>query len=222
MANYAIDPQLLLPYLPAKTEVDLWNGVCYVSLVGFMFVNTRVLGVPIPFHRDFEEINLRFYVRHQAGGEWKRGVVFIKEIVPKAALTLVANALYHEHYETMPTRHRWQVEGECLEVEYGWRKERWNSFRIKTEKDPMDLPADSEEEFITEHFWGYTKLSEDRTAEYPVEHPRWQIYRVRNYEIEVDYQNVYGPEFSFLTNEKPRSVFLAEGSEIAVGRGNTI
>ena len=45
--------------------------MCYVSLVGFMFKNTRLLNIPIPFHTDFEEVNLRFYVKHFDGNEWK-------------------------------------------------------------------------------------------------------------------------------------------------------
>jgi uncharacterized protein YqjF (DUF2071 family) len=122
MANYVVDPALLSAYLPAYTEIDLWNNRCYVSLVGFMFVNTRVLGVKIPFHINFEEVNLRFYVRHQSKGEWKRGVVFIKEIVPRSALTFIANTLYHENYETMPMRHVWEKTIDKLRIAYIWKK----------------------------------------------------------------------------------------------------
>src|SRR5262249_31152496 len=107
MANYAIDKNILTPSIPAKTELDLWNDTCYVSLVGFMFLNTSIKGFKIPFHINFEEVNLRFYVRYQDGTEWKRGVVFIKEIVPKPALTFVANTAYGEHYETMRMDHSW-------------------------------------------------------------------------------------------------------------------
>ena len=49
LANYAVDPALLQPMVPHKTELDLWNDTCYVSLVGFMFVNTRLLGIKVPF-----------------------------------------------------------------------------------------------------------------------------------------------------------------------------
>lgn len=105
LANYIIDQKLLVKYLPAGTELDLWNGNCYVSLVGFMFVNTKLLGIKIPFHTNFEEVNLRFYVKRFDQGEWKRGVVFIKEIVPKPALTFVANTVYNENYETLPMEH---------------------------------------------------------------------------------------------------------------------
>ena len=75
LANYKVEPELLKPYLPYGTELDLWQDSCYLSLVGFMFVNTKIKGVKIPFHVNFEEVNLRFYVKRYDNGEWKRGVV---------------------------------------------------------------------------------------------------------------------------------------------------
>lgn len=222
MANYAIDASILHKYLPFATEIDLWKGTCYVSLVGFMFVNTRLKGLRIPFHGNFEEVNLRFYVRHKSSQEWKRGVVFIKEIVPRPVITLVANTIYGENYETMPMRHSWSSESEHLNVKYEWRKQNWNSFQLQAEKTPTDIANGSEEEFITEHFWGYTKIDSKSTSEYRVEHPRWQIYPVKDFSIDVDFQKIYGDDFGFLSNQKPVSVFLAEGSDITVRSGTII
>lgn len=219
MANYSIDKRLLLPYLPHKTEIDLWNNTCYVSLVGFMFLNTRVRGIKIPFHVDFEEVNLRFYIRSNHHGKWKRGVVFIKEIVPRPALAWVANTLYGEHYETLPMQHAWKTPGDSLQVEYKWKGQTWNSLAVTTGAMPMDILDNSEEEFITEHYWGYTKHGERKTLEYGVEHPRWQVYETKDYAISVDFASTYGREFAFLTQEKPTSVFLAEGSEVLVKSG---
>ena len=121
IVNYLIDPDRLLPYLPHKTELELWNGQCYVSLVGFRFINTKLKGISLPFHRDFEEINLRFYVRYKDGNTWKRAVTFIKEIVPKAALTFVANSFYSEKYITLPTRHHWDLHNDSIKVIYEWK-----------------------------------------------------------------------------------------------------
>lgn len=222
MANYAVDPLLVQQYLPAKTEIDFWNGTCYVSLVGFMFQQTRLKGVRIPFHTDFEEVNLRFYVRFNDNGEWKRGVVFIKEIVPKPALTFVANVVYHEKYETMPMEHEWINSDDSLSVEYRWRKGTWHSLRVVTEKIPAPIKPHSEEEFITEHYWGYTKVNDRTTSEYGVEHPRWDVYPTKAYAIDVDFGRVYGNAFDFLKKETPRSVFLAEGSAIQVKTGRMI
>lgn len=222
MANYAVDPSLLKKYLPYKTEIDLWNNTCYVSLVGFMFINTRLLGIKIPFHTNFEEVNLRFYVRYLDDGQWKRGVVFIKEIVPKPALTFVANTVYKEKYETMPMRHSWTTTEDRLVVEYAWKKKSWNSFKVTAESKSALVQKDSGEEFITEHYWGYTQLSPTKTSEYGVEHPTWQVYSVIDSQIDVDFHDVYGNDFAFLKNEKPKSVFLAEGSPIVVKSGSII
>ena len=160
LANYEIDPKILADDLPYGTELDLWNGKCYLSLVGFMFVNTRMLGIKIPWHVNFEEVNLRFYVKRNMPDGWRRGVVFIKEIVPKPALAIVANTLYREHYQSMPMNHSWIMEKDYLEVEYAWRKKRqWQYFRVRTHSQVVSLAKGSEAEFITEHYWGYTKIN---------------------------------------------------------------
>lgn len=222
LANYSVDRKILEPYLPAKTEMDTWNGVCYLSLVGFMFKNTRLKGFKIPFHSDFEEVNLRFYVRFTEAGQWKRGVVFIKEFVPKPALAWVASTFYQEHYETLPMSHSWSATAEDLSVNYMWKKGRWNSLKIITDKKPGLIRDGSEEEFITEHYWGYTRISKERTSEYRVEHPKWEVYQTKDYLVDADFGDLYGPDFNFLTPEKPKSVFLAEGSEIKVMDGREI
>jgi uncharacterized protein YqjF (DUF2071 family) len=222
MANYAVDEKILHPWLPRHTEIDLWNNTCYVSLVGFMFVDTKVMGFKVPFHIDFEEVNLRFYVRHYDGNTWKRGVVFIKEIVPRPALTFVANTLYKENYETMPMRHSWTSSPEQITVEYQWKKKQWNTLRVMGESAPEIVRPGSEEEFITEHYWGYTRVGESKTSVYQVEHPTWRVYSTRDYFIDVDFEAVYGSAFAFLQSEQPRSVFLAEGSNIVVKGGEVL
>lgn len=216
MANYVMDPAVLEPYLPHKTELDFWQGKCYVSLVGFMFLNTRLLGIKVPFHTHFEEVNLRFYVRFNDGGEWKRGVVFMREIVPKYALSLVANTVYGERYQTMQMKHDWQDTGDELKVSYHWKKDRWHSIAAKANRQSQPIIAGSEEEFITEHYWGYTRHGIGKSSEYKVEHPRWEVYPVQDYSLDVDYTLLYGKDFSDLNHAKPKSVFLAEGSGIKV------
>lgn len=223
IANYAIDKDLLHEYVPAGTELDLWNGMCFVSLVGFMFKNTRLLGFKIPYHVNFEEVNLRFYVKRLEQGEWKRGVVFIKEIVPKRALTFVANTIYNENYETMPMGHKWTENETSSIVEYTWIKAgKENKFQVTASKNPSEIAPGSETEFITEHYWGYAKVNDRKSNEYEVTHPRWKAYEVKDYQIHVDFGAVYGKTFDFLNAAKPTSVMLAEGSEITVENKRTI
>jgi uncharacterized protein len=179
LANYEVPTELLQPYLPHKTHLDLWQNTCYVSLVGFMFCNTRLKGIKIPFHTNFEEVNLRFYVKYlDEKTGWKRGVTFIKEIVPKPAITWVARTLYGEPYETMPMKHSWQTSQNQMLTEYEWKTKKptkWHSIQLKTSAKAVEMLPESEEEFITEHFWGYTKRSNTKTSEYGVEHPRWLV-----------------------------------------------
>ena len=217
IANYEFSPAILEKYLPAFTKLDSWNGKHYVSLIGFMFLNTKMLGLKIPFHVNFEEVNLRFYVKFKEGDEWKRGVVFVKELVPKKALTIVANTLYKEHYQAVPMSHSWKIDNETIAVEYGWKiNQELQTFSLQAENKPMEIPEGSEAEFITEHYWGYTKVTNSKTYEYEVRHPRWKTYPVKNHSIQVDFRKVYGKDFSFLNSQTPISVMLAEGSEISV------
>ena len=217
LANYAIDEAVLQKYVPYKTEIDKWNGTCYVSLVGFMFVNTKLLGIKIPGYVNFEEVNLRFYVRYKDGSEWKRGVVFIKEIVPKYALTFVANTLYKEHYQTLPMSHDWLLLKDKRVITYEWiNQKQKQSIRVNTALESQTILPGSEEEFITEHYWGYTKVNEQTTFEYEVTHPHWEHYPVHKHEIKVDFELNYGPDFAVLNHAKPTSVMLAEGSAITV------
>lgn len=219
LAQYEVDAAILLKYLPPHTELDDWQGKFYVSLVGFMFVDVKLRGINIPFHTTFEEVNLRFYVKFKDGDLWKRGVVFIKEIVPLPAITFVANTIYKENYQTLPMKHLWIEQAHQIEVDYLWKNKTWNKFSVTADSKLAEIPIGSEEEFITEHYWGYTKIGLNRTSEYGVEHPRWEMYPVSDFTIDVDFGVNYGDDFSFLTGVKPDSVMLAEGSEIRVMKG---
>jgi uncharacterized protein YqjF (DUF2071 family) len=215
--NYEIDAEILEKYVPAGTEIDTWNNKCYASLVGFMFKNTKVIGVKFPFHINFEEVNLRFYVKRFENGEWKRGVVFIKEIVPKKAITFIANTLYQEHYETQQMDHEIIEKKNTSTFIYEWKNaDKWNTIQVETKKNPTEIEPDSEAEFITEHYFGYTKIDKDTTFEYEVQHPRWEQYEVINHQIDIDFLKSYGLDFEFLQTTQPTSIFLAKGSEIKV------
>ncbi|MEJ7611166.1 MAG: DUF2071 domain-containing protein [Ferruginibacter sp.] len=217
MANYVIDPALLAPYLPVRTELDLYKGKCYVSLIGFMFEQTTVLGIRIPFHVNFEEVNLRFYVRFKEDGVWKRGAVFIKEIVPKRAISFVANNLYNEKYITLPMMHYYREEENRIELGYHWKyRGSWNKLEAITETDAIPMQQGSKEEFISEHYWGYSRFNARTTIEYGVAHVPWYIHPVKDYTIVCDFEKLYGPAFAFMNNNIPDSVFMAKGSPISI------
>lgn len=221
MLNYEIEPSVLAPFVPAGTELDAWQGSTLVSVVGFLFLNTRVFGIPIPFHRNFEEVNLRFYVRRKAEDGWRRGVVFIKEIVPRAAIALVARTLYHEPYIALPMAHRIETEsGSVKSVEYSWRfNGRQNSLQLTTRGRAQLLREGSEAEFITEHYWGYNAQPDGATLEYRVAHPRWLVYDVASAKLNCNIAGLYGECFSDSLNREPASAFLAEGSAVTVHQG---
>lgn len=223
MANYAIDPAVLTPYVPYHTELDAYEGIHYVSLVGFLFTNVKLRGFAVPFHTTFEEVNLRFYVRFKEGQQWKRGVVFLKEIVPRRAITFVANTLYGEKYATHPMKHEWRQQGDDLHVSYDWKVgNEWNYIKATAAATATPLQQGSAEEFITEHYWGYTFVNDRSTGVYQVAHPRWNIHAVKNYAIECNAATLYGKSFETALNQPPGSVFLADGSAIEVYKGSKV
>lgn len=218
-ANYEIDPAVLRKYVPPKTELDKWSDRCFVSLVGFMFLKTKLLGIPVPFHTNFPEVNLRFYVKYHEQGEWKRGVVFIKEIVPHRALSFVANYFFREKYVTMPMQYTWEngnADGE-QRVSYQWKyRGSWNRLEVNAAQSGSCCGHGSKEAFITEHFWGYSSAPGDKTAVYRVAHPSWLIHPVPDYQVSCDFGALYGDAFRCLNKSVPASVFLADGSPVTV------
>ena len=219
MLSYEVDPDLVRPLAPAGTEIDFFQGRTYLSLVGFMFLDTTVKGLPIPFHRNFEEVNLRFYVRRQVGDEVRRGVVFVKEIVPRAAIAWVARTFYGERYVSLPMRHA--ISADC--VEYAWQLDHnWNNLEVTLAGDPYLPAAGSEEQFITEHYWGYAAQRNGGTVEYQVTHPSWQVWRASASSASVSVRELYGEQFVDSLSTDPTSAFVAEGSEVTVHSGQRL
>jgi len=225
MLNYRVDPQLLQPLLPRATQLDLYDGAAYVSLVGFMFRDTRVRGLAIPCHRTFEEVNLRFYVVHETPqGELRRGVVFIRELVPRTAIALVARAVYKEPYLAVPMSHEVALDPRTGgTASYTW-SHAGSEFRLEATASgaACESPEGSEAEFITEHYWGYTRRSGGRTAEYRVEHPRWQVWNAESASFSGAAGPLYGARIAEILADRPRSAFLAVGSQVAVYPGDKV
>lgn len=216
LINYEVEPSLLADRVPIGTSLDIAEGRCFVSLVAFMFRNTRVIGLPIPFHINFEEVNLRFYVKRETVGETRRGVVFIKEIVPRVAIATVARVFYGEPYQAWRMHHSISD----ASVSYEWIKGiSENKLSVSRGENTGVPEGGSHGEFIIEHYWGYTDRGRGRTDEYKVEHPKWEMFVVENPEINVDFAETYGKEFDFLSRQKPYSLLLAKGSDISVYKG---
>ena len=216
MLNFVVDPKIVAPLVPPGTELDFENGETFLSVVGFLFLDTRLLGLPIPLHCDFEEVNLRFYVRKKSADTWRRGVVFVRELVPRRAIALVARAFYGEKYLALPMKHEIEHVDPKLKVEYSWRRGRkWESLKMSASGEPQAIAAGSHAEFITEHYWGYTCVRAG-CSEYRVEHPRWKIWNANNFEFRGDTAALYGPQFVETLSAPPRSAFIAEGSPITI------
>ena len=227
MLNFEVDPMMLRPLVPAGTELDDWRARTFVSVVGFLFLKTRVLGMAIPFHRNFEEVNLRFYVRRRMSDGWRRAVVFVKELVPRTAIALTARMVYGENYLAVPMSHGVEVKaggGPAIRrVFYCWKfNGRENQIQMTVQGDAQKIEPGSQEEFITEHYWGYTRRRDGGTREYRVDHPRWRVWTARDARLEGDIARLYGEQFVEPLQAPPASAFLADGSEVMVSKGSSL
>ena len=223
--NYACPPRLLEPLVPAGTELDAWQGETLVSLVGFLFTDTRLKGIAIPWHRTFEEVNLRFYVRRTTpAGELRRAVVFIRELVPRAAIATVARWTYNEPYQTVPMSHDIALDATTGgAAAYGWTYA-GADYRLgaTVRGAAAPLAPGSEAAFITEHYWGYTRQRDGGTVEYRVEHPAWRVWDRAEGHFTGAAGDLYGADFAAVVAHPPRSAFVAVGSEVAVQAGKRI
>jgi uncharacterized protein YqjF (DUF2071 family) len=222
--NYRCPADLLQRYVPDGTLLDSFEGEYYVSLVGFLFRDTLVRGLPIPCHRTFEEVNLRFYVRRELPGETRRAVVFLKELVPRRAIAAVARRLYQEPYEAVEMSNANDLESarRGLIAYYWGYGGRPYGMRAAVEGEPQPAAAGGQAEFITEHYWGYTAQRDGGTLEYKVEHPRWRLWSPLDPVVDGDLSRIYGPEFGSVLQHPPVSVIAAEGSEVAVYSGQRL
>jgi len=224
MLNYEVDASILTKFVPRGTELDYWNGKLFISLVGFRFLNTKVFGFPFPFHCNFEEVNLRFYVRRRVEGEVRRGVVFIREIVPRWAIATVARTFYNENYAAMPMSHKIQSKSDGVTtVEYAWKfNSYWNRIGLMAPGSSVLPTLGSEEQFITEHYWGYAAQKNGSCVEYRVEHPAWKVWGNGSAFVEGDPSQLYGAGLSAALKNPPASAFLADGSYVTVSRGRRL
>ena len=228
MLNYEVPPTLLRSLVPVGTELEMCGSVTLVSMVGFRFLDTRVLGIPIPYHRDFDEVNLRFYVRRRGeDGDWRRAVVFVRELVPRRAIATMARWFYNEPYTAVPMRHELEMggaaDGESGRAAYAWRLAgRWHHLEVRTRGWPRIPDPTSEAAFISEHYWGYTVQRDGGCKEYRVAHPPWRVWDAVGAQFDCDVRAVYGAGFAECLSMPPRSAFLAEGSRVAVYPGRRL
>lgn len=224
LLNYVVDPDLLSEYIPKGTALDSFQGITYLSLVGFRFCKTKLRGkFAVPFHNEFEEVNLRFYVRRDTGTEIRRGVVFIKEIVPKLAIALAARWVYGENYVSLPMHHKTTRAAESLEAEYAWKRG-GSSFRLsaKSQEEPKLPAAGSLEQYITEHYWGYSRPESASTLEYHVTHAPWLVRVASEARFEGDATALYGLRLAQILSRPPDSAYIVDGSPIDVLAGQEI
>jgi uncharacterized protein YqjF (DUF2071 family) len=221
MLTYAVDPKTVIDRVPAGTTLDAWRGNALVSVIGFQFLDTKVLGAPIPFHQDFEEVNLRFYVRRGMDAGARPGVVFIREMVPRPVVGGMARLLYREPYQVVPMRSKVNP-GPPPDVDYQWDATgTWCSLAAGGEGPGSELVPGSLEEFVAVRHWGYNGEPGKETLEYRVDHTRWRIWHVDTKRVSYQAAPLCGHELAPYLKD-PVSAIIADGSAVTVHWRRTI
>jgi uncharacterized protein len=88
LVHWALDPEVVAPFMPPAVRPDVLDGVTYVGLVAFRMHRISWLGLPgIPYFGTFPETNVRLYSVDRQG---RRGVVFLTLEASRLAPVLVA------------------------------------------------------------------------------------------------------------------------------------
>lgn len=206
--TYRVPAAMVEPYVPRGVTLDVDKGDSFVSFVVFEFRDTRVKGLSVPFHRDFPEANLRFYVRH---GD-RRGVVFIREYVPKAAIAWTARWIYNEPYRTtaMACVHK-PAPGEGIRYRVG-------PVELDVTTEPIEsVPSETtREHYFKEHHWGFGRRRNGETLVYRVDHPVWATRAITGLRRNGSFGSLYGEAWKGLDGLEPECKIFAVGSAIEV------
>jgi uncharacterized protein YqjF (DUF2071 family) len=219
LVNYIVSPGVLLDLLPSGTQVSFFEGKCFITLAGFVFSDITVLGVRLPFHRHVPEVNLRFYVESSFEKDRKRGVVFIKELASKRLLATMANRFYMQNYSVKNIGYTYEEQRSTASIKYTWGRLRRNTMKAKLGRVPAaPVKPHSEADFILHNFFGYSNKPDKPTVRYEVSHPLWTLSNVLDWKVKVNFEKSFGKRFAFLSDQEPHSVFVTEGSTIAIHR----
>jgi uncharacterized protein YqjF (DUF2071 family) len=241
LLNFPVPLETIARIAPPGTEPDAHDGKSYVSIVGFRFIGARLFGLPLPWHTNFAEINLRYYVRRTVGSERRRGVVFAREVVPRRAVAATANWLYNENYVARPMRSQTHLAGAALApndtLEYAWQshrrrplgdplktgaQRRWNRLAARVAA-PLEFPRHgSAEEFFVEHYWGYVRARDGSTREYRVTHEPWRVAPADHVIWDCDVAANYDMPLAAFLSASPVSALVAAGSPIKLYRGRRL
>ena len=216
MLNYAAAPEVLQPFVPAGTELDLLEGSAFVSVVAFRGVNLRAYRLPLK--REVRQINVRFYVRREEAGALRRGAVFLKELVSSRRVARGGRVGYGEPFEYAPIIASAEEAGEARIIRYDWgRREQACSVAAARTAPPRAAVAGTPESFFTERHWGYNRTSRGRTREYRVEHPPWLVSPARVVAAPADPGGYKVPVLSEVLMAAPHSAYVVKATYMSVG-----
>lgn len=211
MSTFEIDKSILEPYLPKNTEIDFYKGKALLSMVAFTFSKVKFFGIRVPFHQQFGQINFRFYVKSKIDGA--KGVVFVKEFAPKPLIAYIANWFYNEPYHYKKIRLKKSIDNNQIKLNYSFRD---SKIDIESKLQTNQLINNTFEHFVVDRYIAFIKNYKGKTFQYKIYHKPWELYNLKNINIDKTILNLLPKKFK---NLKHISTSFVKGSSIEVQKG---
>src|SRR5215470_10678906 len=171
-AHWAIAPELIRKLVPAKLELDTFQGRAWIGVVPFTMSGVRLRGTPaLPWLSTFPELNVRTYVK--AGG--RPGVWFFSLDAANTLAVKLARAWFHLPYFHAEMR----AEVENGEVRYrskrkgGGHAEFVGAYAAKGAS--FQASPGTIEHFLTERYCLYAQRPDGELLRGEIHHPPWQL-----------------------------------------------
>jgi len=171
-AHWPVAADRLRDLVPARFDLDLFDGQAWVGVVPFQMTNVTPRLVPaLPWISAFPELNVRTYVRV---GD-KPGVYFFSLDAGNPLAVGAARTLLNLPYFTAEMR----VDTDGRRVDYASRRRSPPSAEFRASYRPhgyAEPPAEGTlEYFLTERYCLYATDHQRRAYRLEIHHPPWQL-----------------------------------------------
>ena len=220
--HWAVEADVVAPYLPPGTRPDVLRGKTYVGLLPFRMVSAGVsTGPAVPWLGSFLETNVRAYSVDSTG---RRGVVFLSLDADRLAVVLGARTAFGLPYRWAAMSYTRTATPQGDEHAYAMRL-RWppvdNSTAVASRmvvRDAGPLHSDDDVELATfvSARWGLHVQRWGRTWYIPNEHPPWPLHRAELLTLQDQLIAVAG--WPRLLDRRPDLVLYSPGVSVRFGR----
>jgi uncharacterized protein YqjF (DUF2071 family) len=172
-AHWPVDAAMLRPHIPAKLEIDTFDGRAWLGIVPFSMTGVRLRWTPpLPWLSAFPELNVRTYVTAQR----KPGVWFFSLDAASALAVAAARLSFHLPYfrARMKCREAGWIEYQSHRSHKGAPQAEFQA-RYRGAGESFEPPRGTLAHFLTERYCLYSAVSPQRIYRGEIHHPPWRL-----------------------------------------------